>query len=217
MDAHRQEEERTDDPLSSSGGECEGQMNQDDETQMTDDDDQTQMSENDVTPNKHAASQIFPSIRGRRHNRIASDSDEDMGESSQHFGLDPNLGNPGQSSEQEDSMSHTQKSGNRDQKWGGKERLQFSPATSADNRGGSHARNVVPETAYDSDVAESQIFDEPVTKAFQSRYHVCFGYSDSESQVQSPESQDDMSQDQSSDSEVEEFSDTVDPTQPPVN
>ena len=97
MDTHCLEEERTDDPLSSSGAECEGQMNQDDETQMTDDDDQTQMSENDVTPNKHAASQIFASTRGRRHLRIASDSDEDMGESSQGLDdIDPDLVSPEQ-------------------------------------------------------------------------------------------------------------------------
>ena len=76
---------------------------------------------------------------------------------------------------------------------------------------------MVPESGYNSDVAESQIFDEPDTKAFQRRYHVRFGYSDSDSHAQPPESQDDMSQAQSSESEVEEFSDTVDPTQPPVN
>ena len=168
MDTHRQEEERIDDHLSTSGGECEGQMNQDDETQMTDDDDLTQMSENDVTPNKHAASQIFPSTRGRRHNRIASDSDQDMGESSQHFGLDPNLGNLGQSSQESDS---------------------------------------------DSD--ETEIFDKPVTKAFESRQssrHVHVSDSDSDSDSDCPESGDDMSQVQYSESE--EFSD---PTQPPVN
>ena len=85
MDTNRQEEERTDDPLSGSGTECEGQMTQDDETQMTDDDDQTQMSENDVIHNKYAASQIIPSTRGRRHMRISSESDEHMGESSQQF------------------------------------------------------------------------------------------------------------------------------------
>ena len=168
MDTHRLEEEKTAEPLSGSGAEYELQMSQGDETQMTDDD-QTQMTEDDAIHHKFADSHVFTSTRRRRRlGRIVSDTDEDMGESSQHFDLDPNLGNPGQSSEQKDSISHTQKSGNRDQKWGGKERLQFSPATSADNRGRSHARNVVPETAYDSDVAESQIFDEPVTKAFQS-------------------------------------------------
>ena len=106
MDTHHQEEERIDDPLSSSGAECEGQMTQDDETQMNDDD-QTQMSENNVIHNKHAASQILYSTRGLRHNRIASDSDEDMCESSQHFGLDPNLGNFGQSSQESDSESNS--------------------------------------------------------------------------------------------------------------
>ena len=85
MDTQLQEEEMIDDPLSSSG----------DETQMTDND-QTQMSENDVPPNNHAASQIFPSTLGRRLNRIASDSDHDMGESSQQIGLDPDLTNAGQ-------------------------------------------------------------------------------------------------------------------------
>ena len=152
-------------------------MSQGDETQMTDSD-QTQMTEDDAIHLKFVDSHVFTSTRRHRHfGRIVSDSDEDMDESIHLFYLDPNLVSPGQSSEQEDSMSHTQKSGNRDQKWGDKECPQFSPATSADNGGGSHARNVVPETAYDSDVDESQIFDEPVTKAFQSRYHVCFGYS----------------------------------------
>ena len=116
MDAPCQEEERTDDPLSSSGAECEGQMSQDDETQMTDDD-QTQMTEDDAIHHKFADSHVFTSIWRHRHlGKIVSDTNEDMGESSQHFDLDPNLGNPGQNSEQEDSMSHNQKSGNQDQK-----------------------------------------------------------------------------------------------------
>ena len=80
-----------------------------------------------------------------------SDSDEDMDESSQRFDdFDTDLGSHGQSSQQEDSMPHTQKLGNRDQKWGGrgKQRPRFSPATSADNRGGSRERNV----EYDEDL-----------------------------------------------------------------
>ena len=102
MDSHRQEEEeRIDDFLSTSDGEFEGE-----ESQMTgDDDDLTQMSENDMTPNKNVASQIFPSSRARRRNRIASESDQEMGESSQHFDLDPNLSNLGQSSQECDSDS----------------------------------------------------------------------------------------------------------------
>ena len=164
MKTQHQQEEMIDDPPSSSG----------DETQMTDDDDQTQMSENDVTPNNHAASQIFPSTRGRRHNRIASDSDQEMGESSQHFGLDPNLGNLGQSSQESDS---------------------------------------------DSDSDETEIFDKPVTKAFESHQssHVHVPDSDSESDsgadsdfgadsdCSGPELGDNMSEGQSSDH-----------TQPPV-
>ena len=93
MDSHRQEEERIDDLLSTSDGECEGE-----ETQVTDDD-LTQMPENDVTPNKNVASQIFTSIRGRRRNRIESDSEQQMDESSQH------LGNLGQSSQECDTDS----------------------------------------------------------------------------------------------------------------
>ena len=154
MDTQHQQEAMIDDPPSSSG----------DETQMTDND-QTQMSENDVTPNKHAASQIFPSTQGRRHNRIASDSDHDMGESSQHIGLDPDLGNVGQSSQESDS---------------------------------------------DSDSDETEIFDKPVTKAFESRQssHVHVPESDSESDSDSdsgadsdsggPELGDNMSESQSS-------------------
>ena len=91
MDSHRQEEERIDDLLSTSDGECEGEETQDD--------DLTQMSENDMTPNENVASQIFTSIRGRRRNRIESDSEQQMDESSQH------LGNLGQSSQECDTDS----------------------------------------------------------------------------------------------------------------
>ena len=152
MDTNRQE-----DPLSSAGTECEGQMTQDDETQMTDDD-QTQMSESDVIHNKYAASQIIPNTRGRRRMRISSESDEHMGESSQQFDLDPNLGNLGQ----EDAISHTQ------------------------------------ETDSGSVEAESQIFDNPVTKAFEKTRQSCHSMHisdlDSDSDSAGPESGDDMSQ-----------------------
>ena len=183
MDAHRLEEEKADDPSSGSGTEHELQMSQGDDTQMTDSD-HTQITEDDAIHLKFADSHVFTSTRGHmRSRRIVSDSDEDMGESSQQFDLDPDLVSPGQSS---------QKSGNRDQKWGGKQRPRFSPATSADNRGGSHARNVELGTAYDSDMAESLMFREPIEEAFQRRSHVHFDISDdadSESQAESPESQ----------------------------
>ena len=91
MDSHRHEEERIDALLSTSDGECEGEETQDD--------DLTQMSENDMTPNENVASQIFTSIRGRRRNRIESDSEQQMDESSQH------LGNLGQSSQECDTDS----------------------------------------------------------------------------------------------------------------
>ena len=71
-----------------------------DETQMSDND-QTQMSENDVPPKNHGTSQIFHS----RRKRIASDSDHDMGESSQQIGLDPDLTNAGQKCQESDSGS----------------------------------------------------------------------------------------------------------------
>ena len=78
MDNNRQEKE------------CKDQMTQDDNTQMIDDDDQTQMS------------QIFP----KKHMRVESESDEDIGESGQQIDLDNELVNPGQ----DDTMSQTQES-----------------------------------------------------------------------------------------------------------
>ena len=144
MDDHRIEEEgKIDDPSSGSGAEHEIEMNEGDRTLMTDSD-ETHMTEDDEThmtegPHSHVFTSTPRHMRSqfRTHSRrIMSDSDEDMGESSQHFdNFDTDLGSHGQSSQQEDSMPHTQKSGNRDQKWGdrGKQRPRFSPATSADN------------------------------------------------------------------------------------
>ena len=171
-DHHIEEEEKTDDPSSGSGAENEIEMNEGDRTIMTDSD-ETHVTEDDEThmtegPHSHVFTSTPRHMRSQsrtRSRRIMSDSDEDMGESSQHFDdFDTELVSHGQSSQQEDSMPHTQKSGNRDQKWGGrgKQRPQFSPATSAD---------------------EGLMFDEPIANAFdkigQSRSHVRFTDTDS--------------------------------------
>ena len=163
MDVHRIVEEDLDDP--SSGHEFEmtegdeTQMSQDNETQMTEgdmtEDDETHMTEG---PDSHVLTSTRRHTRSQRQTRsqrsnkskstksksrsrrIESDSDEDMGESSQGLDdIDPDLVSPGQISQQEYSMPLTQKSGNRDQKWGGRgKRPRFSADASADNRGGSH-------------------------------------------------------------------------------
>ena len=90
-----------------------------------------------------------------------------MDESSQGLDdIDPDLVSPGQISQQEDSMPLTQKSGNRDQKWGGRgKRPRFSPDASADNRGGSHERNVELDTEYDEEIVAGIMFEQPVSQA----------------------------------------------------
>ena len=236
MDDHRIAEEDVDDPSSGSGAEHEFEMTEGDETQMSQDN-ETQMTEGDMTEDDETHmtegpdSHVLTSTRRHTHSqcqtrsqrsnkskstksklqsrRVESDLDEAMGESSQGLDdIDPDLVSPGQISQQEDSMPLTQKSGNRDQKWGGRgKRPRFSPDVSANNRGGSHERNVELDTEYDEDIVAGLMFEQPVSQALgrvsQRRSHGPFvdtdsvppgsqglDYADSEFQAHEPQAPD---------------------------